>query len=88
MSAFKIDFPGTPDQFTEKAGTAIKQKGGKFDGDSSKGSFHLKTPAGAVEGTYEVIAKDGQPTPISVNITKKPFFVSTNMIEEAIRGFF
>ncbi|GAB3702795.1 hypothetical protein GCM10027592_32560 [Spirosoma flavus] len=88
MSTFTIDFPGTADQFTAKAGTAIKEKGGTFAGDASKGNFHLKTPAGAVEGTYEVQGNvAGSPTPISVTINKKPFFVSAHMIEEAIKGF-
>lgn len=89
MSTFQIDFPGTPSQFTAKAGSAIQGKGGTFDGDESKGRFHIKTAIGAVEGTYEVIgSQSGSQTPIAVTITKKPFIVSTNKIKEAISDFF
>ncbi|MBN8821131.1 MULTISPECIES: hypothetical protein [unclassified Spirosoma] len=89
MSTFQIDFPGTPNQFTSKAGTAIKEKGGTFDGNESKGTFHIKTAIGAVEGTYEIMGTPtGPKTPISVTITKKPFIVSTNKIKDAISDFF
>lgn len=88
MSTFQIDFPGTPSQFTAKAGNAIQGKGGSFDGDEYKGIFHIKTAIGAVEGTYEVGSPIGSQTPVSVTITKKPFIVSTNKIKEAISDFF
>ena len=88
MSTFEIDFPGTPAQFTTKAGTAIKAKGGVFEGNESGGTFHIKTAAGAVEGTYQILTPAmAIPTPIAVTITKKPFFVSAHLIEEAIKGF-
>lgn len=89
MSTFQIDFPGTPSQFTTKAGTAINEKGGQFTGDTAKGNFRIKTAIGAVEGTYQVLTpSSGQKTPIAVTITKKPFIVSTNKIKEAISDFF
>ena len=89
MSTFTIDFPGTPGQFATKAGTAIKEKGGQFTGDTSKGNFRIKTAIGSVEGTYEVLNPGtAQQTPVSVTITKKPFIVSSNKIKEAISGFF
>lgn len=88
MSTFQIDFPGTPGQFAAKAGSAIKEKGGEFTGDESKGSFRIKTAAGAVEGTYEIpTPATGPKTPVAVTISKKPFFVSAHLIEEAIKGF-
>ncbi len=88
MSTFQIDFPGTPGQFTTKAGTAIKAKGGVFEGNDSGGTFRLKTAAGLVEGTYQILTPAmATPTPVDVTITKKPFFVSTHLIEEAIKGF-
>ena len=88
MSTFQIDFPGTPGQFTTKAGTAIKAKGGIFEGNDSGGTFHIKTAAGAVEGTYRILNPgSAAPTPVDVTINKKPFFVSNNLIEEAIKGF-
>lgn len=89
MSTFTIDFPGTPDQFTSKAGSAITGKGGTFDGDESTGQFRIKTAAGAIEGTYKTLKATGGPqTPVSITINKKPFFVSTSQIQEAISKFF
>ena len=89
MSTFQIDFPGTPGQFATKASTAIKDKGGEFAGDESKGRFHIKTAAGAVEGTYQIAGPaTGPTTPIAVTISKKPFFLPNHTIEEAIKGFF
>ena len=88
MSTFQIDFPGTPGQFTNKAGSAIKDKGGIFEGNDAGGTFHIKTAAGAVEGTYKVLTPGTTtPTPIAVTITKKPFLVSARLIEDAIKGF-
>lgn len=89
MSTFMIDFPGTSSQFTTKAGSAISEKGGRFTGDTTKGSFQIKTAIGAVEGTYQVLAPvSDKQTPIEITITKKPFIVSTNKIKEAINDFF
>lgn len=88
MSTFQIDFPGTPTQFTTKAGSAIKGKGGMFDGTDAKGKFHIKTAAGAIEGTYETLKPEaGAHTPVAITISKKPFFVSTNQIQKAIQDF-
>lgn len=89
MSTFQIDFPGTPGQFATKAGTAIKAKGGHFEGNESTGSFHIQTGAGAVEGSYQILAPaTASLTPIAVTVTKKPFFLPMHTIEEAIKGFF
>lgn len=89
MSTFQIDFPGTPSQFTARAGSAIQAKGGTFEGNESKGSFRIKTAIGAVEGIYDVISSSTDPkTAIAVTITKKPFIVSTSKIKAAISDFF
>ncbi|MBD2755353.1 hypothetical protein [Spirosoma validum] len=89
MSTFTIDFPGTASQFTTKASSAITEKGGQFLGDTSTGTFRIKTGIGAVEGTYQVMSPDStQQTPVSITITKKPFIVSTNQIKTAISDFF
>ncbi|QIP14623.1 hypothetical protein G8759_19405 [Spirosoma aureum] len=89
MSTFTIDFPGTANQFTAKASSAISEKGGQFTGDSTNGNFHIQTGIGAIEGTYQVLdpVSDSQ-TPIAITITRKPFIVSTNTIKSAISDFF
>lgn len=89
MSSFKINFPGTADQFTTNAESAIKQKGGTFTGNENKGNFKLKTAAGTVEGQYEVAGPSaGNQTPVTVTITRKPFIVPMKAIEETVRKFF
>jgi hypothetical protein len=89
MSTFTIDFPGTANQFTAKASSAITEKGGLFTGDTTTGNFRIQTGIGAVEGTYQVLepVSDTQ-TPIAITITRKPFIVSTNTIKSAISDFF
>lgn len=87
-SSFTVDFPGTSSQFVETAGRAITEKGGKFNGDSSKGTFSLDTPIGDIQGSYMILSMPGNPeTKIEVTITDKPFLVSMKKIENTITEF-
>lgn len=89
MASFNINFPGNSNEFVVKANSAIKTKGGAFTGDANKGAFSLKTLVGAVAGNYQVLPAntDGQ-TQVAITITKKPFIVSMNKIQEVISGYF
>jgi hypothetical protein len=87
-SSFNIDFPGTSNQFVVTANSAIKDKGGIFDGDDTKGVFSLDTPIGDIKGSYLVLSEQGSPeTHIEVTITDKPFLVPMRKIETTIAGF-
>lgn len=89
MASFNIDYPGKSNEFVVNANQAIKTKGGVFSGDSTKGTFSLKTLVGAVQGNYQVISEATSPqTRIAVTITKKPFIVPMKKIQEVITGYF
>ncbi|MCU0327131.1 MAG: hypothetical protein MUF45_18170 [Spirosomaceae bacterium] len=89
MASFNINFPGNSNQFVVKASSAIKTKGGIFEGDASKGTFSLQTLIGAVKGNYQVVSAPNSPeTQIAVTITKKPLIVPMSKIQEVISGYF
>ncbi len=89
MASFNIDFPGNSNEFVVNANSAIKNKGGIFDGNASAGSFSLQTLVGAVKGTYQVISAANSPqTKVAITITKKPFIVPMSKIQEVIATYF
>jgi hypothetical protein len=89
MASFNIDYPGKSNEFVVNANQAIKTKGGVFSGDSTKGTFSLKTLVGVVQGNYQVISEaTSAQTKIAVTITKKPFIVPMKKIQEVITGYF
>ena len=89
MASFSIDFPGTSNQFVVSADSAIKNKGGIFDGNSTTGSFSLQTLIGSVKGTYQVVSEPNSPqTKVEITITKKPFIVPMSKIQEVIASYF
>ncbi len=88
MASFNIDYPGSPQQFVVSANSAIKNKGGIFNGTDQKGTFSLATKIGKVEGNYEVLPNSGTPTKVAITITKKPFIVPMSTIQQVISGYF
>lgn len=87
-SSFNIDYPGTSNQFVISATSAITEKGGVFNGDSTKGVFSIDTPIGDVKGSYLVLSKPDDPeSKIEVTITDKPFLVPIRRIESVIASF-
>lgn len=87
-SSFTIEFPGTATQFVETASRAITEKSGRFNGDTSKGTFSLDTPIGDIHGSYLILSSPGSPTTnLEVTITDKPFLVSMKKIENTITEF-
>ncbi len=89
MASFNIDFPGNSNQFVVSANSAIKNKGGIFDGNASTGSFSLQTLIGAVKGSYQVVSEPNAPqTKVAITITKKPLIVHMSKIQEVIASYF
>lgn len=89
MASFNIDFPGTSNQFVVSANSAIKNKGGVFDGNVNTGSFSLQTLIGPVRGTYQVVSEaDSQQTKVAITITRKPLIVPISKIKEVISSYF
>lgn len=80
---FSIPFTGTATELKTKAETAIKNKGGKFTGDTNAGNFSLPTPLGEIVGTYTM----NNASPIDIIITEKPLLVSCNKIQDTLNGY-
>ncbi len=64
--------------------TAITGSGGRFEGDTEKGTFHGITVAGTIKGEYCSMSD----REIKIIITDKPFIVPHSMIETEIRKYF
>lgn len=89
MASFNIDFPGTSNQFFVSANSAIKNKGGIFNGNYNAGSFSLQTLIGPVKGTYQVISEpESSQTKVAITITRKPLIVPMSKIKEVISAYF
>ena len=84
MSAcnFSIAFTENATDLVNKANKGIANAGGKFNGDNTKGNFTIETPLGEIIGSYTV-----QNQTFNIDISKKPFFVSCNKIENELRKF-
>ncbi len=66
-----------------RAKQQIIAKGGRFSGDSSRGTFSGKTPVGTIEASYLIV--NGE---LNISIDKKPLLVSCKRIEQALAGSF
>lgn len=89
MASFNIDFPGDSNQFVLSANSAIKNKGGIFNGNEKTGTFSLQTLIGAIRGTYQVVSEANAPqTKVAITITKKPMIVPMSKIQEVISSYF
>jgi hypothetical protein len=81
MCQFILPFTGSADMLIMRAQREIEGGGGSFAGNHSQGNFAVKTPLGAVKGTYAIVANG-----ISITISKKPLLVSCTRIEKELRG--
>lgn len=73
---FTLVYHGSKTELLEKIKDTIGDKG-KFAGDENQGNFEGSTILGKFEGTYSILGDD-----IEINISKKPFLVSCNKIQE------
>lgn len=63
---------------------SITGNGGRFEGDTTQGSFQGHTVAGLIKGVYSAVSEKE----IAITITDKPFIVPYSMIETEIRKYF
>lgn len=80
MCNFTITFTGNATDIVAKTRDSITKAGGKFEGDATSGTVFMSTPIGAVEGNYTITGQD-----LSIEITKKPAFVSCGLIESELK---
>lgn len=66
-----------------RAKQQIIAKGGRFNGDSTRGTFSGSTPVGTIEASYLII--NGE---LNISIDKKPLLVSCKRIEHVLAGNF
>ncbi len=77
-----IDYPHPKEEAVQKLKEAVENKGGTFEGNTSKGNFKVGTPLGAFEVEY-VIKGDS----ITIDVLKKPLLISCKRIEEEIQKY-
>lgn len=78
MCNFTIPFTGSAKDLIARAKKAVASAGGTFKGNTSKGSIEIKKPVHIV-GNYSISGQN-----LKVTITKKPFFVSCNLIKSEL----
>ena len=77
--AITLDFTGDAEAFINKIKGAVLANSGEFNGDETSGNIKINTPFGDVAANYKI---DG--SQITIDILKKPFFVSEDMIKNEI----
>ena len=75
-----IPFTGSADYYYNKAKQGVQQVGGTFNGNSSDGTFMVKTVLGTIAGSYKIAEQQ-----LTMSITRKPFLLSCNRIEKELR---
>ncbi|MBA2481137.1 MAG: hypothetical protein H0V44_10770 [Planctomycetes bacterium] len=78
-----LRLPGALKDLLSSARRQIAEQGGSLTGDHRSGSFTVKTPLGAIRGTYRVQGAD-----LAVTIADKPLLVSRSRIEKQLRRYF
>ena len=78
MSKFNVNFDSTAANLISKIESQLRMKEGSLEGDDSEGEFEIANPV-TIKGKYKV---EGQK--IEIEITKKPIFVTSGMVEDAV----
>ena len=80
--AFTLEIKHTPSEFVKKVKEAVEANNGEFSGDDYSGKIKLNTPVGKIESSYKI-----NENKLTVDITKKPFFLSENMIKNELEKY-
>jgi hypothetical protein len=76
---FLIQMPVNISASVQEAKNLVKRNGGSFTGDTRTGTFSVM----GVTGMYHQVVGA-----IRISITKRPWFVSENLIRKKISGYF
>jgi hypothetical protein len=84
MATFRVPYPGDPERRRAIFEAAVAKLGryGTCEGTPEAGTFHGSTPIGGFTGSFRSVG--GM---LEVEVTKKPFLVSTGLIESEVRKF-
>jgi hypothetical protein len=84
MAVFRVPYPVDPERrhaLFHRAATALARHG-RYHGTPERGSFEGTTPLGKFAGSYRVLDDSGE---LEIALTKKPWLVSTHMLEREVR---
>ena len=81
-SKITINYDKSIDKLIEKLKILAKNENAYLKGNSNQGEFEVKSNIGTFKGTYNV-----KNSLINILIEKKPFFISTKIIEREIKKY-
>lgn len=84
MSIFRVPYPTNSENrraLFERA-AALLVGHGTFEGTPDGGTFQGTTPLGRFAGRYRAIDHSGE---LEIELTKKPWLVSTHLVEHEVR---
>jgi len=80
--SFTISHNSSTDTMYQKMKNAVLKAKGTFEGTTENGSFSIPIAIGKISGNYKLLENG-----IEVDITKKPFFLSTKKIKEELENY-
>ncbi|TDW52692.1 hypothetical protein EV144_1011383 [Flavobacterium sp. 270] len=82
MSKISVNYEKSFDKLIEKLQLLLKNEDGHLTCINNMGNFNVNSPIGVFKGTY--VYKNNI---ISINLDKKPFFISTRLIENEVKKY-
>lgn len=80
---FRFNINQPVDALLDNAKQQIVAKGGRFNGDATRGNFSGSTPIGSIEASYRIVENE-----LVISIDKKPLLVSCRRIEQVLAANF
>lgn len=77
--SFTIPFAGAASSLVATIRGKILANTGSFSGDDTTGNFSIEAIGASIQGAYVINGNE-----IMIDIQKKPFFVSCNMIKDYV----
>lgn len=86
MPLIRVPYPKDPDrrQALFARVTTLIGRFGAHEGTAESGVFQGSTPVGSFAGTYRLVESSEE---LEIDLTKKPWVVSTSFIEAEVRKF-
>ncbi|PJJ10124.1 hypothetical protein CLU83_3515 [Flavobacterium sp. 1] len=82
MAKISFNYEKPFNKLLDKLQILLKNEDGYLTGDESSGSFQIKSAIGTFKGKYKYLNKV-----ITVEIEKKPFFISSKIIESEVKKY-
>jgi len=87
MARFRVPYPDDPRhrQALFQRAASVLERHGRYEGTPAEGRFEGMTPLGAFAGSYRAIEQTGE---LEIELTKKPWLVTTHRLEREVRKLF